>query len=163
MQFDDCETEGMHGAEAATFVRENFFVDDGLVSVSTIENVISLLKKGTELYKSGGFAGTSLPQIKEKSSSQDIGLDYPISEPMRNQWEKWQGELSLLEKMQSLRCIKPEKMDDIKIELRHFFEASTEGYGQCSYQPRTQAHFTWLRDCAPIGESFVTLFVCIWL
>ena len=47
--------ESVHGAEAATFVKENFNVDDGLISTATIESAISLVKMGAQLCRSGGF------------------------------------------------------------------------------------------------------------
>ena len=41
---------------------------------------------------------------------------------------------TLLEKMRIPRCFKPSGIRDIKkVELHHFSDASTEGYGQCTY------------------------------
>ena len=73
-------------------------------------------------------------RILQLLCKEDIGWDEPIPEPMRTQWEKWRGELHLLEHMQITGCFKPEKIGDIKmVELHHFSDASTEGYGQCSF------------------------------
>ena len=53
---------------------------------------------------------------------------------MQAQWQRWVRELPLLEKMRVPRCFKPSGMRDIKkVELHHFSNASTEGYGQCTY------------------------------
>ena len=43
------------GSEAAKFVKKNFYVDDGLKSVSSPELAISLMKNSTKLCKMGGF------------------------------------------------------------------------------------------------------------
>ena len=50
---DDYETEC--GSQAANFVRDNFYVDDGLKSVSTPTNAIDLIQKTKTLCKKGGF------------------------------------------------------------------------------------------------------------
>ena len=47
--------EGQYGTEAANFVMNNFYVDDGLKSVSTPEAAISLIKKTKSLCQKGGF------------------------------------------------------------------------------------------------------------
>ena len=53
---------------------------------------------------------------------------------MQAQWQRWVRELPLLEKMRIPRCFKPSGMRHIKkVELHHFSDASTEGYGQCTY------------------------------
>ena len=50
------------------------------------------------------------------------------------QWETWRNELPLLEMIEVPRCFKLKGMNNLKkIELHHFSDASTEGYGQCSY------------------------------
>ena len=47
--------EGQYGTEAANFVKNNFYVDDGLKSVSAPEVAISLIKKTKSLCQKGGF------------------------------------------------------------------------------------------------------------
>ncbi|XP_030843475.1 uncharacterized protein LOC115924777 [Strongylocentrotus purpuratus] len=60
--------------------------------------------------------------------------DDPISEEIRSEWEKWRNDILHLASLNIPRCYKPEKFDVIKsAELHHFSDASTEGYGQCSY------------------------------
>ncbi|XP_068675533.1 uncharacterized protein [Montipora foliosa] len=210
--------ESVHGAEAATFVKENFYVDDGLVSTATIESAISLMKKEAELCRSGGFhlhkftsnereviesiteedrakniknldlntdalppecvlgvewcmesntfqfrialkdrpmtrrgilssvssiydpLGFAAPfllrgkRILQLLCKEAIDWDDPIPDTMQAQWQRWVRELPLLEKMRIPRCFKPSGMRDIKkVELHHFSDASTEGYGQSTY------------------------------
>ena len=49
-------------------------------------------------------------------------------------WKIWGSELSLLEVIEVPRRFKVKGMDSPnKIELHQFSDASTEGYGQCSY------------------------------
>ena len=46
----------------------------------------------------------------------------------------WRNELPLLEMTEVPRCFKLKEMENRKkVELHHFSDASTEGYGQCSY------------------------------
>ena len=50
---DDFEDE--FGAEVASFIRDNFYVDDGLKSVADPDVAIDLIRKSKELCKKGGF------------------------------------------------------------------------------------------------------------
>ena len=43
------------GVGAASFIKENFYVDDGLKSVPTVPEAIELIKKSTEMCMRGGF------------------------------------------------------------------------------------------------------------
>ena len=43
------------GAEAASFIKENFYVDDGLKSVPTEPEPTGLIRNSTEMYLKGGF------------------------------------------------------------------------------------------------------------
>ncbi|KAK3719743.1 hypothetical protein QZH41_001947 [Actinostola sp. cb2023] len=64
------------------------------------------------------------------------GLDWdePIPDDLRSEWEMWRSELPHLEQMKIQRCFEPHDFKDRKtVELHHFADASTEGYGQCSY------------------------------
>ena len=217
--------ESVHGAEAATFVKENFDIDDGVVSTATNESAISLVKKGKELCRSGGFhlhkfisnereVIESIPEEDRAKNIKNLDLntdalppervlgvewciesdtfqfrialkdrpmtrrgilssvssiydplgfaapfllrgkkilqllceeaidwDDPIPETMQAQWQRWVRERPLLEKMRIPRCYKPSEMGDIKkVELHHFSDASTEGYGQCTYLPLTDVN-----------------------
>ena len=49
-------------------------------------------------------------------------------------WEQWRTNLFQLESIQAQRCVKPDNFGPIKsVEMHHFSDASTNGYGQCSY------------------------------
>ena len=43
------------GLQAAEFIKENFYADDGLKSVKSVADAITLIKDGTEMCKRGGF------------------------------------------------------------------------------------------------------------
>lgn len=206
------------GVEAASFIKENFYVDDGLKSVSTACEAIELIKNSTEMCMKGGFrlhkftsnskevvestpVESRAKEIKELDLNHDllppervlgiewniendafkfritlkdkpltrrgilstvssiydplgfaapfllrgkrilqllcresIGWDDAIPDELRMQWEMWRNELPLLEMMEVSRCFKLKETENLKkAELHHFSDASTEGYGQCSY------------------------------
>ena len=50
------------------------------------------------------------------------------------QWEKWRKELDCLTELSISRCSKPNRFSQVtSAELRHFSDAITIGYSQCSY------------------------------
>ena len=50
------------------------------------------------------------------------------------QWAKWREELGALARLKVPRCYKPIDFGEAEsIELYNFSDASTSGYGQCSY------------------------------
>ena len=60
--------------------------------------------------------------------------DQPIGDELRPRWEKWKGELRELVNLKIPRCTLPEQFGAVnKRELHHFSDASTTGYGQCTY------------------------------
>ena len=60
--------------------------------------------------------------------------DDPVPEHVRMQWIKWREELGVLARLKVPHCYKPTDFGGIKgIELHNFSDASTLGYGQCSY------------------------------
>lgn len=62
------------------------------------------------------------------------GWDDPLPDQLRPRWEQWKDDLVNLEKVSIKRCYSPPGfVKIIKTELHHFSDASTSGYGQCSY------------------------------
>ena len=47
--------EHLHGHDAASFIRDNFYVDDGLKSVATTDEAVKLIVDSQKLCKEGGF------------------------------------------------------------------------------------------------------------
>ena len=63
-----------------------------------------------------------------------IDWDVPLSDELVCRWRKWCDGLPELESLRIPRCFKPEGFGVVKsAELHHFSDASTTGYGQCSY------------------------------
>lgn len=62
------------------------------------------------------------------------GWDEPITGEERVLWEQWRRKLLYLEKIEVARCFRPPGFGNIiSTTLHSFSDASTEGYGQCSY------------------------------
>ena len=60
--------------------------------------------------------------------------DEPVDDATRNKWEKWRGELYLLERLDVPRSFKPKEFGKVvSVQLHSMSDASTTGYGQCSY------------------------------
>ena len=60
--------------------------------------------------------------------------DDPVPDPVRMQWVNWREELGALARLKVPRCYKPIDFGEAEsIELHNFSDASTSGYGQCSY------------------------------
>ena len=212
---DDHEEE--FGAEAASFVRDDFYVDDGLKSVNSVSEAVSLIKGTKDLCARGGlrlhkFVSNSrevmqsippnerasgiknldmrkdnLPveralgvewciesdtfqlrvilqnkpptrrrilstvssiydpigfvaplllrgkQILQELCREGVDWDDPVPNEVRTRWEKWRGDLILLNDFGVQRCFRPNNFEVLKsIKLHHFSDASTSGYGQCS-------------------------------
>ena len=63
-----------------------------------------------------------------------VDWDDPIPENVRECWLRWREELHLLENLALPRCFKPEDFGTVRsAQLHYFSDASTNGYGQCSY------------------------------
>ncbi|XP_038070490.1 uncharacterized protein LOC119739571 [Patiria miniata] len=203
---------------AATFVKRNFYVDDGLKSTETEDEAKRLVAEAQELCARGGlrlhkFISTSrevmeaIPVDERAAGVKDVDLsrddlpteralgiqwcveadmfnfhieakdqsltrrgilstvasiydplgflapfvligkgilqemchsgsdwDDPLPDKLHPRWEKWKDDLVNLKQIQIPRCYKPSDFGKvIAVELHHFCDASTRGYGQCSY------------------------------
>ena len=212
------DNERKFGTETAEFLSKNFYVDDGLKSVKTVEEAISLIEKSKLMCKEGGFrlhkfisnrkeVIEAIPTEDRAKDIKDLDLEHdelpservlgiewcvendafqfritlkdkpftrrgilstvssiydplgfaapfllqgkkilqelckgkvewddPVPEELRARWDRWRSELSLLEGMKIPRCYKPNDFGELKsVEIHHFSDASTDGYGQCSY------------------------------
>ena len=209
--------EETFGKPAADFVRHNFYVDDGLTSVATVEEGKDLVtqtvqlcaSKGLRLHKFVSNSAEVLQCLPPEERSVDVktlqlhdepivertlGLEwciqsdcfqfkivlkdrpstrrgilstvYSLYDPLGllapvilvgrqilqdickgkydwdstlpddiiERWEKWRHSLFDLQLLQIDRCYKPKDFGNLaSVQLHHFSDASTEGYGQCSY------------------------------
>ena len=212
------DNEAKYGSTVVRFVHRNFYVDDGLKSVSSPSEAIDLIKKSQDICAEGGvhlhkfvsnskevmqsvapeelatgvqdlnLVKTSIPveqasgvqwcieldQFSFRITLKDQPLtrrgilstvnsvydplgflapvilagklilqelcknqydwDSDLPESLRPQWEKWRSSLLVLDALRISRCYKPNNFGQVKqVELHHFSDASTSGYGQCSY------------------------------
>lgn len=73
-------------------------------------------------------------QILQQTCGENVDWDDPIPEELHMKWDKWRKDLRNLIDLQVKRCIQPSEFDNIKTrEFHHFSDASSVGYGQCSY------------------------------
>jgi len=62
------------------------------------------------------------------------GVGWDDQQPSGNEWNNWIKNLHDLDNVQIPRCLVPEEFDNnTEIELHHFSDASSSGYGQRSY------------------------------
>ena len=73
-------------------------------------------------------------QILQEMCRRGIAWDDPLPDELRPRWECWRSELPKLTQLHVPRCYQPVGFGCIKeCELHHFSDASSTGYGQCSY------------------------------
>ncbi|XP_053294707.1 uncharacterized protein LOC128455095 [Pleuronectes platessa] len=73
-------------------------------------------------------------QILQQMCREKIGWDDEIPVNLKPQWESWIRDLPNLAEMEIKRCYLPASFGNIKShELHHFSDASTSGYGECTY------------------------------
>lgn len=70
---DDGENE--FGSEAASFIREDFYVDDGIKSVATIDEAVSLLKASRDICEKAG-----LRLHKLMSNKKEVLQEFPVDD-----------------------------------------------------------------------------------
>lgn len=217
------------GEEVANFVKRDFYVDDGLKSVKSVPEAVTMIQKTKDMLAKGGlrlhkfvsnskevlssispddrasnlkdldFTNENLPiertlgiqwciesdsfnvritlqdkpftrrgilstissiydplgfvapllligrQILQELCRDQAEWDDPVPDELRRRWEKFRSDLLHLDKMEVPRCLAPAGFEDVTCaELHHFADASTTGYGQCSYirlvNRRNQVH-----------------------
>ena len=73
-------------------------------------------------------------QILQCMCREQADWDTPLPEELKQRWEHWKESLFHLERLKIQRCLKPAGFDEVvTAELHHFSDASTSGYGQCTY------------------------------
>lgn len=72
--------------------------------------------------------------ILQELCCRGVGWDDPLAEDLRLRWEEWKIGLQELKDVKIPRCYHPPDFGNvIRIELHHFSDASSKGYGTCSY------------------------------
>ncbi|XP_063436812.1 uncharacterized protein LOC134718246 [Mytilus trossulus] len=119
---DDYEDE--FGSDISDFLRYDFYVDDGLKSVASVDDAVNLVQRSREMCN----------KILQECCSDQIDWDEPPSEILIQRWQQWRNDIQNLAQLGIQRCVKPKNFGNITVcELHHFSDASTLGYGQCSY------------------------------
>ncbi len=73
-------------------------------------------------------------KVLQEMCQRGIEWDDPLPKELMPQWTSWLNELKNLKNLQIARCFAPEHLGtDQRIELHHFSDARSHGYGQCSY------------------------------
>ncbi|PIK59809.1 hypothetical protein BSL78_03264 [Apostichopus japonicus] len=206
------------GPDVTHFIHQNFYVDDGLKSVSDANEAIDLISRTKDVLKKGGIrfhkivsnsriVMRSVPSEDQAGATKDLDLcldplpieralgvqwciesdvfqfkitlkdqpltrrgilstvssvydplgfvspvvligkqilqslcndhmawDCPLPEELRATWENWRRNLCKLDELKFERCYKPVGFGKVvRVELHHFCDASTKGYGHCSY------------------------------
>lgn len=72
--------------------------------------------------------------ILQEMCRRGTGWDDPLTDELRLQWEQWRSDLVHLDNVTIPRTYSPAGFGKVlQAELHHFSDASTKGYGQCSY------------------------------
>ena len=73
-------------------------------------------------------------QILQEVCRRGCGWDEPVTPEVAGRWHEWERELQELRSLAIPRCHYPKDFTDlVSVQLHHFSDASTRGYGQCSY------------------------------
>jgi hypothetical protein len=96
-----------------------------------------ILSTISSIYDPLGFAAPFLltgRQILQDLCRDKAEWDDPVPEKVRERWEKFRSDLLTLDKLKIPRCLTPTGFENVtSVEIHHFSDASTTGYGQCSY------------------------------
>ncbi|XP_071830918.1 uncharacterized protein [Apostichopus japonicus] len=69
----------------------------------------------------------------QEATARGLSWDEEIPPDIVRAWDTWAQSLSSVSRLRVPRCIKPCSFDDAFIELHHFSDASSKGYGCCCY------------------------------
>ena len=73
-------------------------------------------------------------EILQELCKMSADWDDPLPDHLRERWEKWTTDLYNLDTLSIQRCYKPADFGDVTtMQMHHFSDASSKGYGQCSY------------------------------
>ncbi|XP_070407941.1 uncharacterized protein [Nothobranchius furzeri] len=96
-----------------------------------------ILSTVASLYDPLGFVAPFLligKGVLQEICRHGTGWDDPLTNELRPRWERWKKDLTNLERINIPRSYAPTGFGKVtKRELHHFSDASTTGYGQCSY------------------------------
>ena len=95
-----------------------------------------ILSTVSSVYDPLGFLAPVLltgKQILQDICREQYDWDESLPDDTVERWRDWCSNLKDLESIKILRCVKPPGFKTKRAELHHFCDASTFGYGECSY------------------------------
>ena len=72
-------------------------------------------------------------QILQEACAAGLGWNDELPDPLKQRYKEWCDQLQELSSITIPRCIKPPDFNVSAVEFHHFADASTSGYGVCSY------------------------------
>lgn len=99
--------------------------------------------------------------ILQELCRRHVQWDDPLSDDLRPRWEEWKTGLEGLREVSIPRCYYPPHFSNIvSVELHHFSDASSVGYGACSYirykNDHNKVHCSLIMAKARVAPSKVT-------
>nr|XP_054587464.1 uncharacterized protein LOC129152993 [Nothobranchius furzeri] len=95
-------------------------------------------------------------QVLKQMCKDKVDWDEEIPDYLRPQWESWITDLPELADVQIKRCYIPPDFGRVNgFELHHFADASTSGYGECSYLRVTNQEGQ-VHCCLVMGKARIT-------
>ena len=96
-----------------------------------------VLSTVSQVYDPLGFIAPVIllgKQLLQEVCHKGFDWDVPLPNDIKNRWLCWKDALFKLQDLKIPRCVKPSNFGPLKsVQLHHFSDASTIGYGQCSY------------------------------
>ena len=79
-------------------------------------------------------------QILQEACAAGLDWDDELPDPLKQRYKDWCDQLHELSLLTIPRCIKPPDFNVSAVEFHHFADASTSGYGVCSYTRLTNSN-----------------------